>query len=521
VIGNWKNDYRLPITDYPLPITKYMKYSLAANAVQARQTKQRFAKPEEQLSFELGKAVQELPPLYTRLLAGTISVVVFGAIAWAHCSEIDEVATAPGELIASTQVRPVTSLGNGLIVAVKVKEGDRVTKDQVLIQRDPNLQQTEVNRLAKASQLIEDDLQRLQAERNGQKTAGTKIQAELLNSRLSDYQAKQAAAQADANRQQSLITQAKVKLNRLQENLASAKISVTNAENNLANAENLRAKVESNLAIAQSREESLRTLVTPGALPRVDYLEAKERLTRAKTDIIRAKDEQVGAINRLNEAKDKVASLTKEITAQFQEIKQAEAAYQAARNQVIRLASERQSEILTQINQRKEQLTNIAGQLEQAKKQADGETIKSPVTGTIYKIKATKGPVQAGEELLSILPEGEEMLLEVKVLNRDIGFIRQGMKAKVKMATFPFQEFGIVDGEVIQVSPNATVDKELGLVFPTRIKLNKHSMSMRGQEVEFTPGMTANAEIVTRKKSILTFIVEPITRRFSEAFSVR
>ncbi|WP_413171926.1 HlyD family efflux transporter periplasmic adaptor subunit [Anabaena azotica] len=498
-----------------------MKYSLAANAVQARQTKERFAKPEEQLSYELGKAVQELPPLYTRLLAGTISMIIFGAISWAHFSEIDEVATAPGELIASSQVRPVTSLGNGYIVAVKVKEGDRVTKDQVLIERDPNLQQTDVNRLAKASKLIEEDLQRLQAERTGGKNAGTKLQDELLNSRLLDYKAKQAAAEAEAQRQLSIINQAKIRLTRLQENLANAKTSFTNAQTNLVNVEGIRAKVENNVTIAQEREKNLRILLNPGAVPRVDYLESQERLNRANTDIIRSSDEVTNTKNRLTEAKDKVTSLEKDIAAQNQEIRQAEQAYQAARNQGLRLASERQSEILTQINKRKEELTNVAGQLEQAKKQKDGETIKAPVAGTIYKIKATKGPIQSGEELLSIVPEGEEMLLEVKVLNRDIGFIRQNMKAKVKLATFPFQEFGVVDGEVLQISPNAVVDKELGLIFPTRIKLNQHSMNVRGQEVEFTPGMAANAEIVTRKKSILTFIVEPITRRFSEAFSVR
>jgi HlyD family secretion protein len=61
----------------------------------------------------------------------------------------------------------------------------------------------------------------------------------------------------------------------------------------------------------------------------------------------------------------------------------------------------------------------------------------------------------------------------------------------------------------------------MGLVFPTRIKLSKHVVTVRGQEVAFTPGMTASGEIVTRKKSVLTFIMEPITRRFSEAFSVR
>ncbi|MEO3707326.1 HlyD family efflux transporter periplasmic adaptor subunit [Trichormus azollae] len=498
-----------------------MKYSLVANAVQARQTKERFAKPEEQLSYELGKAVQELPPLYTRLLAGTISVIIFGAISWAHFSEIDEVAIAPGQLIASTQVRPVTSFGNGYILAVKVKEGDRVTKDQILIERDPNLQQTDVNRLAKASKLIEDDLQRLEAERIGEKTAVTKLQDELLNSRLLDYKAKQAAAEAEAQRQLSIINQAKIRLSRLQENLGNAKTSFTNAKTNLVNAEGIRANVDNNLTIAKKREENLRALLNPGAVPRVDYLEAQERLNRANTDIIKSSDEVTNTKSRLTEAKDKVTSLEKDIAAQNQEIRQAEQAHQAARNQGLRLASERQSEILTQINKRKEELTNVAGQLEKAKMEKDGETIKAPVAGTIYKIKATKGPIQSGEELLSILPEGEEMLLEVKVLNRDIGFIRQNMKAKVKLETFPFQEFGVVDGEVLQISPNAVFDKDLGLVFPTRIKFTQHSINLQGKEVEFTPGMTANAEIVTRKKSILTFIVEPITRRFSDAFSVR
>jgi HlyD family secretion protein len=498
-----------------------MKFSLAANAVQARQTKERFAKPEDQLSYELGKAVQELPPLYTRLLAGTISVVIFGAISWAHFSEIDEVATAPGELIASTQVRPVTALGNGSILAVKVKEGDRVTKDQILIQRDPNFQQTDVNRLAKSSKLIEDDLQRLQAERSGETAAGTMLQDELLNSRLLDYKAKQAAAAAETKRQESILNQAKVRLSRLQENLANAKITVTNVQKNLENAKNLRSMLDNNLAIAQQREENLRTLVEPGALTRVDYLDAKERLNRANADIVRSDDEVTKNQNNLTQAKDKVTSLEKDIAAQVQEINQAEQAYKTARNQNIRLTSERQSEILTQINRRKEELTNVAGQLEQARQQKDGETIKAPVAGTIYKIKATKGPVQSGEELLSILPQGEEIFLEVKVINRDIGFINQGMKAKVKIATFPFQEFGVIEGEVFQISPNAVIDEKLGLVFPTRIKLSKHSLNVRGQEVQFNPGMVANAEIVTRKKSVLTFIVEPITRRFSEAFSVR
>ncbi len=498
-----------------------MRSPLAANAAQARQTKQVFARPEEQLSFELGKAVQELPPLYTRLLAGTITAIVFGTIAWAHFSKVDEVATAPGELIASTQVRPVTSIGNGSITAVRVKEGQRIVKDQVLVERDPEFQKLDVTRLAQSAKLIQQDLRRLDAERTGNKSSGNPIQDELLASRLRDFEAKQAAAEAEANKQAALIEQAKVRLTRLQENFANAQTSLTNAQTNLANARQLREKVDENVALAKQREQSMRTLIGNGAVPRLDYLEAQDRLNRATAETTRASDEITNNQNKITEAQDKVTSLQKDIAGQVQEIRQAQAAFVSAKKQADRLASERQSEVLTQINRRREEYTDISGKLEQARKQTEYETIKSPVAGTVYKVKATKGPVQSGEELLSILPDGEELMLEVKVLNRDIGFIRQGMKTKVKMATFPFQEFGTIEGEVAKVSPNAIVDKELGLVFPTRIKLNRHSVMVRGEEVQFTPGMTANGEIVTRQKSILTFIMEPITRRFSEAFSVR
>ena len=498
-----------------------MKYSLVASASQARRTKQEFAKPDEQLSYELGKAVQELPPLYTRLLAGTISAIVFGSITWAHFSKVDEVAIAPGKVIASTQIRPISSLGNGSIVSVNVEEGDKVEKGEVLIQRDPDLQEADVARLANSAKLIRENLRRLDAERTGAKTVGNKLQDELLRSRSQDYQARLISAQAEVNRQEARLKQARVRLNRFSENLTNAKISVRNAKTNLDNANELRDKVGKNVTLAKEREKGLRGLTTQGAVPRLDYLDAQDRLNRANAEITRAKDQIINARNKVTEAEDKVTSLEKDVDAQKQEISQAQAALEAARSQAERLASERQSEILTSYNERQEELTNIEGRLNQAQKQQLLETIKSPVSGIIYNVKATKGPVQAGEELLSILPEREELLLEVKVLNRDIGFIRKGMKAKVKMATFPFQEFGTVSGEVESVSPNSTVDEDLGLVFKTKIKLNKKSMMVRGEEVGITPGMTANAEIVTRKKSILTFLVEPVTRRFSEAFSVR
>jgi HlyD family secretion protein len=499
-----------------------MKIStLASSPAQARQTKQQFAKSEDYLSYELGKAVQELPPLYTRLLAGSISLLVFGAITWAYFSKVDEVAVAPGDLIASTQVRPVRSLGEGTIRAIKVKEGDRVQKGDVLIERNSDLPQAEVDRLAKSARLIQEDLRRLEAERTGAASTGINLQDQLQTSRLKDFEARRAAAIAEANSQLAAMNEVKVRLSRLQENLINARTNVTNAKTNLVNAQSILAKAKGLLANAEKREQGLRSLIADGAVPRLDYIEAQNGVIQAEAGVTTSEDGITNAQNKVIEAQDKVTSIEKEIAGQAQQIRQAEQAYQAARNQAARVGSERQSEILTQLNKRNEEQATVEGELVQARKQQEQNVIKSPVAGTIYSVKATRGPVQAGEELLSILPEGEELLLEVKVLNRDIGFIREGMKAKVKMATFPFQEFGTINGEVVQVSPNATTDKELGLVFPTRIKLDRHSINVRGQDVKLTPGMAATGEIVTRKKSVLTFLIEPVTRRFNEAFSVR
>src|SRR5579883_1808422 len=113
-----------------------MKVSISSTPAQSRQIKQQLANPEESLTYELGKAVQELPPLYTRLLAGGISALVFGTIIWAQLSKIDEVAIAQGQLIPSTEVRPIRSGSVGSIQEIKVKEGDQIHKGQVLVAMD-------------------------------------------------------------------------------------------------------------------------------------------------------------------------------------------------------------------------------------------------------------------------------------------------------------------------------------------------------------------------------------------------
>jgi HlyD family secretion protein len=459
-----------------------MESSSPHTSAQVRQTRQQFVNPEDYLSYELGKAVRELPPLYTRVLAATLTAIVFGTIGWAYVSKVDEVAVAEGEIIPTAQIRPVRALEGGVISEIKVKEGDRVKKGDVLIEQDPTLSKSEVDRIRQNANLVRQDVARLEAENKGSGSSGTAIQDELIASRLREFDTRQAAANADAQRQIAVIGEAKAKLTRLQENLSNARATFMNA---------------------QERESSLRGLVErEGAVPRFDYLQAKDQLTQAQ---------------------DQISSLEQDILAQQQTIKQGEQAYAGAQQAANRLGSERQSEILTQLNQRRQDLTELEGQLNQAQVKAKGQTIVAPISGKVYSIQTNiaERTIEPGEDLLSILPDGQDLLIEAKVLNRDIGFVKEGMPAKIKVATFPFQEFGTIDGTVVKLTPNATLDKNLGLVYTARVKLKRSTINVQGKEVELSPGMAATAEIVTRQRSILTFMLEPITKRFSEAFTAR
>ena len=495
--------------------------SLHSSPVQARQIRHQFVSDERYLSHELGQAVKQLPSLYTRLLAGGISLLVLGTISWAYFSEVDEVAVAQGKLVPSDQMRPVRSLGEGSIRQVKVEAGDRVAKDDLLIERDSTYTQTEIDRLEKSVRLIREDLARLEAERAGVGTAGVSLQDQLLAARLQDFEARRAAAIAEANRHQAVMEKAKIQRTRLQENLANARINLTNAQTQMTNAQTIYEQIQASLALAHEEEQSLKVLLAPGAISKLRYLDAKNKVIRTQAESTRAQSEIAVAKDKITEAQDKMISLEKDLAAQSEEIRQAQQAYQVAQTEAARLDSERQSEILARLNQRREELTTIEGELAQARKRLEKEFIKAPISGIVYNVKASAGPVQTGEELLSILPAGEEVVLEVNVLNRDIGFIAQGMPVKVKIATFPFQEFGTVDGEVADISADAILDEKLGLVFPVKVQLDQHSIKVHAQEVDLVPGMAATGEIVTRQKSILSFLIEPVARRLSEAFSVR
>ena len=436
-------------------------------AVQLRRNKHEFSTAQDYLNADLARAVRRAPPKYSRLLAGGVCVLVTSIITWAALSKVDEVATAQAEVIPSSRVQPVKALAGGLIEEIKVAEGQQVDAGDPLVELDPTLSEAEFQRLQRQVALAENTLARLEAECTGSTQPGNPLQNQLLASRLQQFEAQREIANAEANRQAGAVKAAQADLERF----------------------------ENTLVIARDKQASYAKLAAVGAAPRLDYLDAQ----------------------------NEVASLQKQIAGQKQIVYQAQQSYAAAEAAATRLMADRQNEILTQIEQQQKELESLRGQLTQAEEQRQRETITAAVDGTVYNVKVVEAGanVQAGEELLSLLPAGAPLILEAKVLGRDERFVRPGMPVKVKLETFDYQEFGLLEGTVESISPNAITDLEAKPVYLTRIKLEKSSMTIQGEEISLTPGMPATAEIVIRQKTVLRFLLNPIVEKWDQTFSLR
>ena len=147
------------------------------------------------------------------------------------------------------------------------------------------------------------------------------------------------------------------------------------------------------------------------------------------------------------------------------------------------------------------------------------EVIRAPVDGTVQQITTyTLGAVlQPAQQLMVIVPNNHVQLAEVKILNKDIGFIQEGLKADVKIDAFPYTRYGTIEGELLSISRDSTLDENLGLVYLAQIGLTKKQLLVEGKQIELTPGLSIVAEIKTDKRRIIDYLLSPINEYTSTA----
>lgn len=154
----------------------------------------------------------------------------------------------------------------------------------------------------------------------------------------------------------------------------------------------------------------------------------------------------------------------------------------------------------------------LESQLAQLEAELKLYQLTAPVSGRVDALvyRDAGAAVEATQELLKIVPEGEKLSAEVLVSNQDVGFLHSGQRVTVKVDTFDFTRYGWVEGTLIKVSADAVEDKERGLLYRAVIQLDETDMVVDGKSRRLEPGMSVSAEIKTGKRTILSYLLSPV-----------
>lgn len=253
--------------------------------------------------------------------------------------------------------------------------------------------------------------------------------------------------------------------------------------------------------------ESYRDKVRSASAEKANYqsllTSSREKAARLKKvlDII-AKDEYIEEINKINSYQAEIAKLNSEISYTKETFR---------------------SETLKELADKQKQATELRAEVDQIKFRNTKQTILSPCDGHVDKIvmQTIGGVVQPAQQLMMVTPVDVPLLVKATVLNKDIGFVKPGMDAKIKVDTFNFQKYGILNGKVTTVASSSINDEKLGPVYEVFIQPLQTKLVVEGKEANISAGMSGTAEIKTEKRRIIEFFIYPLIKYLDEGISVR
>lgn len=169
---------------------------------------------------------------------------------------------------------------------------------------------------------------------------------------------------------------------------------------------------------------------------------------------------------------------------------------------------------MTETLEQQNRIARLQSEIARAELSLQQTTITAPVSGviTMLGIRGTGVVLQAGQTIATIAPSGARLVVEAQVPNKDIAFIEAGLPVKLKFDAFPFQDYGVIEGTVISISPDAQIDKESGSFYKVTIALQQTAIMAKGKQLSLRPGLAVSADIVTERQSILSLILDPFRK---------
>jgi HlyD family secretion protein len=286
---------------------------------------------------------------------------------------------------------------------------------------------------------------------------------------------------------ESRVMAAKLEINQLQKQLTQADIKLQ--------------ATQKKLAVNDRILKDLTTLATEGGISRIQYLNQQQEVDSNRAEIAQLQEEQIRLQAAIAQAGAKVENtkavdrrdLTNRITNNSQKI------------------ADIDSQLSRAIVENNKRIVEIDSQLSQAKQSLKYSTVRSPVDGVVFDLKASAPGFVANttEPVLKIVPE-TDLIAKVSITNKDIGFIREGMRVDVRIDSFPYSEFGDIKGTVTWVGSDALPPTQIQpfYTFPAKVKLDKQSLSIKGRKISLQSGMSLNANIKVRERTVMSIFTD-------------
>lgn len=438
--------------------------------------------------------IQETPPNpLTRWLAWSLLILVLIVIVWACLGQVNIVASAEGKIIPSSRVKQIQPLEKGVVKTILVAEGDYVTQGQALIELDTTLTAADKNRLQSELHTTTLNLavnQALLAHIESASKRASEQPALERDQMVIDLPA--SAATQETLLYQHLLWQQWQQYWSQYQSLQSS-LRKTQAEQAVST--EIISKLKQTLPIVTKRMTTLENLYKKQFVPETDYLQAKQESIQNQQDLAAEKQ-------------------------RYQQLKAAES---EVREQIKTHTAQSSGALLTQIADQQRQRISLSEELTKATDLNDKQILYAPVAGRVQEltVNTVGGVVTEAQQLMLIIPDEERLEVEVFLENKDIGFIHEEMPAEVKIHTFPFTKYGVIDAEISNVSNDAIVDEQRGLIFSMQLRMAKNTITVNGKDVNLMPGMAVTAEVKTGKRRIIEFFLAPLLRAKSESIRER
>jgi hemolysin D len=438
-----------------------------------------------QLDFAPGiLRLQDAPPSpLPRLILWCLLALVAVTVVWSAFGRLDIIAVAQGRIVPQSYLQIVQPAESGIVKELLVREGDRVGAGQVLARMDTRF--SEADRQALKNELAQRSLQlrRIDAELAGTALAARREDPPALFAQVD--------AQYRARRQAFL------------DSLETEKATLAKADQDLRAAREIESKLRQQLPIYREQEAAFEKLTREGYAGRMLFLE-KQRDRIEKEQDLKAQEFAIQSLSAtIEQSRKRVAQLQSNY-------------HQALQNERVETEA---------------QYAKLEQDWNKHAARHDLLELRAPQDGIVKDLAThTVGSVlQPGTVLMTLVPSNDPMQAEVWVTHDDAGFVGTGQPAKLKLATYPFQKYGMIDGEVKRLSPDSSdmtdargdrrtgEGASTGSGYRTLVSLRTPYLEADGKRYPLTPGMQVTAEINLGTRTVLEYVLSPVQRTLHEA----